>query len=275
MLKRFSTLEARFSLMIAAGCLVFFLGPLWLRISWCQAPPPGGMSHKQNGGPIDHGEHPESYQYGTTYIASSISDGFAVLVQKQQAESDEEYARAPENDIAAPLRNLLCEARVTDIALVYFTYCLVIVGWFTMRSGERTSRDLERAIIGGGPYIANPSRDAEGNMILTPQFANYGRSFALLKEIIIGVSDDEPSSSTPNYSGLAIHRYDLVIHPDAKNVRDDHISVTHSIEKPFYCFGYFKYHDVFRREHTSRFCGRVHPDHRLEIAGHPAWNEWN
>lgn len=253
--------------------LRFFLGPLWLRISWCQAPPPGGMSYKQNGWPIDHDEHPESYQYGTTYIASSISDGFAVLVQKQQAESDEEYARAPENDVAGSIRNLLCEVRVTDIALVYFTYCLVIVGWSTMRSGERTSRDLERAIIVGGP-TANPGHD-EGNMILIPQFANYGRSFALLKEIRIGVSDDEPVSSTPDYSRLEIHQHDLVVHPDAKNVRDPHASVTHSIGKPFYCFGYFKYLDIFRREHTSRFCGRMHPDLRFEVAGHPAWNEWD
>jgi hypothetical protein len=232
------------------------------------------MNHMQNGAPIEHGEHPESYQYGTTYIADSIKDGFAVLVQKQQAESDEEYARASENDDVGPLPNLLCDVRITDIALVYFTYCLVIVGWFTLRSGERTSRDLERAIIVGGP-TANPGRDAEGNIILIPQFANYGRSFASLKEIRIGVSDDEPVSSTPDYSRLETHQHDLVVHPDAKNVRDPHAGVTHSIGEPFYCFGYFKYLDIFRREHTSRFCGRMHPDLRFEVAGHPAWNEWD
>jgi hypothetical protein len=123
--------------------------------------------------------------------------------------------------------------------------------------------------------MAHPGRDAEGNIILTPRFANYGRSFALLKEIRIGVSDDEPISSTPDYSRLELHRYDFVVNPDAKNVTDPHIAVTHSIEKPFYCFGYFKYLDIFRCEHTSRFCGRQHPDGRVEIAGHAAWNEWD
>jgi hypothetical protein len=232
------------------------------------------MNHKQNGAPIDHGEHPESDQYGTTYIAGSVSDVFAELVQKQQAESDEEHARAPENDDTGLLPNLLCDARFTDITLVYFTYCLVIVGWFTMRTGERTSKDLERAVIIGA-IKASPARDENGNMVLFPQFINYGRSFALLKEIRIGVSDDEPLSGTPDYSQLTSHRYDLVIYPNAPNFRDERVTVIHPAQKPFYCFGYFKYMDIFRSEHTSRFCGRVHPDLRLEIAGHTAWNEWD
>lgn len=160
--------------MIAAGCVVFFLGPLWFHISWCRAPPSDGMSHKQNGGPIEHGEHPESYQYGSTYIAGSISDVFAGLMQKQQAESNEEYARASKNDIAPALSKLLCNASATEIALVYFTYCLVIVGWFTMRSGERTSAIFER------PYVTidvitnvNGLKD-----VVEIRIANSGRSIA-------------------------------------------------------------------------------------------------
>ena len=37
------------------------------------------------------------------------------------------------------------EAKITDLALVLFTYCLVIVGWFGIRSGERNTEATERS----------------------------------------------------------------------------------------------------------------------------------
>src|SRR5262245_23378725 len=46
----------------------------------------------------------------------------------------------------------LCEeSKFTDLMLAFFTYCLVIVGWFTIRNSERTIRNLERAFLSVGP----------------------------------------------------------------------------------------------------------------------------
>jgi hypothetical protein len=46
----------------------------------------------------------------------------------------------------------LCEdTKFTDLLLAFFTYCLVIVGWFTIRSSERTVQNLERAFLAVGP----------------------------------------------------------------------------------------------------------------------------
>jgi hypothetical protein len=136
-------------------------------------------------------------------------------------------------------------------------------------------RDLERALIFGGPYIANPSGSGQGTVIIMPQCSNYGRSFALLQEIRIGTDSEEPISSTPDYSQLESHRYDFVINPNAQPFIDGHVIITRSTADHVYCFGYFKYLDIFRREHTSRFCVRVLPDFRMETVGHPAWNEWD
>jgi hypothetical protein len=42
-------------------------------------------------------------------------------------------------------KSLFCgETKGTDLALVFFTYCLAIVGWFTLRSSERNLAASER-----------------------------------------------------------------------------------------------------------------------------------
>ena len=40
-------------------------------------------------------------------------------------------------------RSGYCEqTKLTDLAVIFFTSCLVIVGWFSIRSGERNTKDL-------------------------------------------------------------------------------------------------------------------------------------
>jgi hypothetical protein len=143
-----STLEAKFLLWIAAGLVVLFLCPIWFRASSCHAPPLSDeMNHEENGGPIDNGEHPKNYQYRTSYLDEDISNALSVVTQKQNTKSEKAGTRAGNNDIEGLFSDLLCDVHITDIAVVYFTYCLVIVGWFAMRSRERTSKDLERAYV--------------------------------------------------------------------------------------------------------------------------------
>jgi hypothetical protein len=74
---------------------------------------------------------------------------------------------------------IICETRSTELGLVFFTYCLVIVGWFTIRSGERTTRRMERAYIFAGPYRPIWSGQTTFTKI---ELGNYGRSPATIKE---------------------------------------------------------------------------------------------
>jgi len=48
------------------------------------------------------------------------------------------------------------ELRVTDVALVFLTYCLVIVGWFTMRSSDANTKNAERAYLVTGSLFGVP-----------------------------------------------------------------------------------------------------------------------
>jgi len=236
MLKRLSTLEAQFWLMIAVGCVVFFLVPLWFRISSCPALQSERMNHDENDGPVDNGEKPENYQYGTTYIADGISNAPAVVVQKHQAESDKEPTSASDKDIVRLLSDLLCDAHFTDIALVYFTYCLVIVGLFTLRSGERTSRDLERARLSGGPLPGTIAIFPNDITKFVIGVTNTGRTTATIRNIVVGTSNTEPISAIPNYSE-ATHKKAFNHNVKADGVFEDpHWLIEHNGTGLFYCF---------------------------------------
>ena len=57
----------------------------------------------------------------------------------------------------------------------FFTACLDTVGWFTIRSGERDTKDMERAYIFGTPQ--NDSRQSVGgNTFVEILLRNYGRT---------------------------------------------------------------------------------------------------
>lgn len=186
MLKCLSTLEAKFLLWIAAGLVVLFLWPIWFRASSCLAPSSSDeMNHEENGGPIDNGEHPKNYQYRTSYLKEGIGNALSVVTQKQNTKSDKARTRAANNDIGGLFSDLLCDVHITDIALVYFTYCLVIVGWFAMRSGERTSKDLERAYVFIDYELLMERNIAlkEGGIFNKPialVFKNFGRTPAIV-----------------------------------------------------------------------------------------------
>jgi hypothetical protein len=95
----------------------------------------------------------------------------------------------------------LChEAKGMDVAIVFFTYCLVIVGWFGIRSGERTVRDLERAYIFGGPtnIRTNPERT---KVWVNLTVDNPGRTPAILNLAHAEFSLTPPKGNVPAYQG--------------------------------------------------------------------------
>jgi hypothetical protein len=89
----------------------------------------------------------------------------------------------------------LCEeGKITDFLLVYFTYCLVIVGWFTIRSAERTAADVERAYIGitGGEIYILPNNRVRVLLKAT----NQGKTPAYDVEHVINGAIRPPGDET-------------------------------------------------------------------------------
>ncbi len=58
-----------------------------------------------------------------------------------QTEAKTEKDEAGRRNHGTPPAWVCEDAKVTDFLVVYFTYCLVLVGWFTIRSSERIAED--------------------------------------------------------------------------------------------------------------------------------------
>lgn len=57
--------------------------------------------------------------------------------------------------------SFICEEwKITDLALVFFTLGLVVVGWFTLRSADENTKRKDRAYVVAGPLYGIPNENA-------------------------------------------------------------------------------------------------------------------
>jgi hypothetical protein len=176
-----------------------------------------------------------------------------------------------------PLPSFICDAKLTDLGVVFFTFCLVIVGWFGIKRSDQTFRRMERAYIFAGPY--QPAI-VGGRTITHISIENFGRSPGILKEAYGEFSTTEPVDNIPTYKHGSARKFDNAIppvQPRAPNYPPPTIPT--AWDSPFagdqYFFGYIVYLDIFREEHRSRFCSKIFPSSKnSDIAGSPNWNDW-
>ena len=169
------------------------------------------------------------------------------------------------------IHRTICKSDMTDIALVFFTYCLVIIGWATMRSNELTMREIERARVFAGPY-SNVQPLLDGTFEIGIQWVNQGRTTGILKELCYRFSLEGPVGKNPDYTGFESKRYDISIEPHFLPEGPSRKLVT-----PYggiqYCYGFVRYQDVFGVMHFSRFSCKVDPvNGTIDVHGPPAWS---
>jgi len=146
----------------------------------------------------------------------------------------------------------LCgEIKITDIAIAFFTYCLVIVGWFQLRSNEKTVLDLERAYVsGGGPNIGQ-------HFVVTVD--NYGKTPATLIEYAVEFCDVTKIPDHPLYKDVGYQRI-----PHRANLRPKTTfaiaahPVPTGLQNPV-VYGRFWYEDIWRRPHSHGFILSLSP----------------
>lgn len=246
------------------GFLILVLGLLWTKQSFC--PPSENNARTVKG------------EKNTNQNQSHANEMQNMLVVEQKKPNNKNEEAATSNFENLPPSWLCEEVKFTDLLLAYFTYCLVIVGWFTIRSGERNSRNLERAYIFSGPwrpYQVGPS------VITFVTIENFGRSPGILKEAYGEYSATEPVAKYPTYKNGSSRSFDSAIPPTP--VRPPNFqpnTLPAKWESPLpgeqYFFGYVRYVDIFGVRHESRFCAKIFPgEHKSDIAGPPAWNDWN
>ena len=236
MLKKPRSLRVAFAAWLAGVFLIVFALPMFVKISECEA-----------------------------------------LRQERQSTNNADQQKQTKHFYADYLaRSGLCEeAKLTDIALVFFTFCLVIVGWFTIRSTERATRNAERPYIFANPRLSS-NRSPAGHYIVEILLQNYGRTPGALKAIY-----GEDSPTVP--SGKAIYKkgntrtVSGMLQPTSSGTA---IKAPASFEcataNDFFLFGYVDYDDLSGVAHTSRYCAKIFVNGgRIEAAGSEEFNDFN
>jgi hypothetical protein len=175
-------------------------------------------------------------------------------------------------------RSVLCDLKITDIAIAFFTYCLAVVGWFTIRSNEQTVMNLERALLAVGPtqitrYATPPKVTLKLNV------HNTGRTSATIFEVCGQFSRAPPVGDKPDYTrGVAVIT-DLSVASGADSVLDPFLFEDNFDGDQFF-WGYLRYRDIFKIVHTARVCVAIFPrlgaggtTGKYQLAGSDAWRE--
>jgi hypothetical protein len=191
-----------------------------------------------------------------------------VVEQKKPDDNQQETKAAYPKNLLPPW---LCDdSRFTDFLIAYFTYCLVVVGWFGIRNTERQTRNLERAFIFGTPEIdAEKTDSGDGSTFVQIMLHNTGRTAGTVKVIYGEVSPTTEPYGDPIYKNGSARTANGMLPPAP-------VTFECPVTADFYFFGYVEYDDHFRRAHTSRFCAKVFLDRSgIEAAGNDAFNDWN
>jgi len=188
------------------------------------------------------------------------------IIEQQLSESNEATSKDQDHD--SPI---FCDTRISDILLVFFTYCLVVVGWFTMRSNQETMRELERARF--HPKFIRFERNSEHDPKPTIHygFINTGRSVGTVYSFLIVATVVGPiTGSEPDYLGRRPFRMMNGIHPGSTLGTEppDGLMMPHVIqpdvtpadyaamaagERIILVRGYIQFKDVYGISRTQRF----------------------
>jgi len=170
---------------------------------------------------------------------------------------------------------LLCgESKLTDLALVFFTFCLAVVGWFSLRSNEQTTIDLERAYVllsHGQPIL-----DGHGHVILPLETVNVGRMTGILKEMrykFVHKLPAKPEEATWKWEGGEMD-WSL-----PRDIRRDMGAVSSPYPGHIFFAGFIRYQDIFSKKwHTSWTAIEFTPGGgkaNNKRGGGDPWNAWD
>jgi hypothetical protein len=261
-LKQLPSLRWRLFSWILVGFLLFVVAPLAIVQSSC---PQSEKSIWTVKGKKQSGEDQKG------------SDDFGSSLIIEQQNPNEKNGNASKHDFRDYLPSWLCgETKVTDVLLAFLTYCLVIIGWFGIRSSERTTRELERAYIFATPQIDASKKRKERTTYVEIMLQNYGRTMGTVEIVYGEVSQTVEPYGIPLYRKGSARVANGAIEPTLGKPIRAPVTFECPTDEDFYFFGYVTYTDLFRRPHTSRFCAKIFVDGKgIEAAGTPDFHDWN
>jgi len=170
----------------------------------------------------------------------------------------------------------LCDAKLSDLALVFFSYCLVIV----TREIFRHTKEVERAYVTAGFHGWD---QASGKLFA--EINNYGKTQGFVREIAVAVAPlaalnpakahypkTPPQWAAPGY----------YIEPLRRGLPAGHVSVPWGGQPDHVFYGRIWFDDIFGGRHCSSFAlklGAPHPNgsipmEALDVVQYPDYWHW-
>lgn len=268
-------LQKKFICLILIGVLVFILlfVAMLNRSSFC---------------PIQSEEWASySYQYSTPQDRGT-QQSWKVITQDKKSPITENRT-AYEKQKYGLLEVICGELKFTDLALVLFTYCLVIVGLHQMRITDETVKRSERAILFVGKIqaILFPPEAPPGNEKPWPRFgynfANLGRTAAIIDRVEVGMFVGNKIPPNTGYSecrardgervlaaGESTEMY--VAHME-RHFTPLEIEEINNGKQVAFMFGFVRYDDIFGYVQSYSFCFQYHPEIKgVAVSGGEQYN---
>jgi hypothetical protein len=165
-----------------------------------------------------------------------------------------------------PAKSLICgEIKLTDLALIFFTYCLFLVGIFSALSSKHTLEELQRAHLWPGFGDHDP---VVGGMKWFITVTNSGQTAGVIKEINYFVELESIFFSGGGDLRRFTEREDVIL-PSPPRSRGEKTSCEFVIDQPKICWGWIVYEDVFGRKRKRGW------KHRLNLTADSAGNHSN
>jgi hypothetical protein len=269
MLKQLISLRFAFVYWIAGGLLLFVVLPLWVKQSSCPPKEPNIWTIE--------GQRNTTHNQGGSDEINNV-----LIAEQKKTDTKKNYL----DNLYSP--TWLCEeTKFTDLLLAYFTYCLVIVGWFGIRSNELTIQNLERAFLAVGPtkirldWVRQPGKTVyvQGEPLETAvglYIHNTGRTGATIKKVYGEFSKEAPSGDVPRYKDGTSFETDLSIAATTERDLSPIEFRDPSTDKQFF-WGYIEYIDIFKNTRTARYCAAIFPSATgpgyYQIAGSAGWRD--
>jgi len=188
-------------------------------------------------------------------------------------------------------KKFLCDAKITDVALAFFTYCLIVVGGFQARYlyhtviATRTAAEhiprVERAFIHGGVHPGGRTLICGGKKIRVRfSMANYGKTPGFIKSVKVGSGQLAGLSDDPNYSAevpVSDLFFPLMTMSELRYLDD--VEVTIPADGKYVIFQRVFYDDVFGKPHSSGSLHRMYVEAETIrdqiVTGKPKYWEWD
>ena len=170
------------------------------------------------------------------------------------------------------ISKFFCEAKIGDVAIAFFTYCLVIVGGLQARRLRQTIATMEQT---ERPFMLvseltvkgiNSAPDNAGMVKLTIEYrmSNYGRSPAFLKTTFLNLVVVGTLPEPPNYANAQSVRFIVAVNGWYGSVAPSEVLIDGSEIREIFtgsreCFvwGRFEYSGIAPVPHKLRFAFRM------------------